>query len=90
MSHITAQQVAILFTVVLLIFGTRQLSRLLHGDDLTQLVRELKRRMPIFSAETTRGTEAEFIRDRLPRRLPAVLALIGVVVFATVAWWLSR
>jgi|SRR5688572_17691893 hypothetical protein len=48
------------------------------------------RRLPVYSAETVRGKEAEFIRERLPRKAPrarylALLLLIGVLV-----WWLTR
>jgi hypothetical protein len=44
------------------------------------------RRLPVFSAETIDGKEAEFIRDRLPRKEPLarfvlVLLLIGVFVW---------
>ena len=47
-------------------------------------------RMPVYSAETTSGKEAEFIRDRLPKRFPIVIVLGVVVLFGAVAWWPTR
>jgi hypothetical protein len=58
---------------------------------LQQLARELRSHLPVFSAETVRGREAEFIRDRVPHRLPQTLLLLvayGVLLIA--AWWLAR
>jgi hypothetical protein len=46
--------------------------------------------MPVYSAETTNGKEAEFIRDRLPRRFPTVIAVVLAVFLAAAAWWISR
>ena len=43
------------------------------------------RRLPVFSAETINGKEAEFIRERLPRkplaRFVVLLFLIGVFLY---------
>ena len=44
------------------------------------------RRLPVFSAETINGKEAEFIRERLPRKAPlarfvVLLFLIGVFLY---------
>ena len=43
------------------------------------------RRLPVFSAETINGKEAEFIRERLPRkplaRFVVILFLIGVFLW---------
>jgi hypothetical protein len=71
--------------------GAREAPRwvALEGE-LSQLVRELKRRIPVYSAETVQGREAEFIRDRLPKRAPIVLFVVALLVFTAVAWWLSR
>jgi len=90
MFDITLQQAAMLLTIVLLIFGSRHISRLMRGEEVSHLLGELKRHMPVYSAETTRGTEAEFIRDRLPKRSPLAVALIAVVLFGAVAWWMSH
>ncbi len=46
--------------------------------------------MPVYSAETIQGREAEFIRDRLPEQLPALLVLLAVLVVGAFAWWLTR
>jgi hypothetical protein len=55
-----------------------------------QLVRELGRCHPLYSAETTRGREAEFIRDRLPRKFPVAPLVVAAAIFCVVAWWLAR
>jgi hypothetical protein len=46
----------------------------------------------VFSAETVRGKQAEFIRERLPRRVPRMLPLMlgAFGVMLRVAWWLAR
>jgi hypothetical protein len=43
----------------------------------------------VFSAETTRHKEAEFIRDRLPKRPSWVLygLATGLAVFTVALWW---
>ena len=48
------------------------------------------RRLPVFSAETIRGKEAEFIRDRLPRRSPRALFVIALLIAGAFIWWLTR
>jgi len=49
---------------------------------------ELEAWLPVFSAETTRGTEAEFIRDRLPQRFPRWLIYLFLLgVLGTLLWW---
>lgn len=49
-------------------------------------------RLPVYSAETIHGKEAEFIRDRLPSKvaptLLIMLALLGLVL--ALFWWVSR
>jgi hypothetical protein len=50
-------------------------------------------RLPVFSAETIRGKEAEFLRDRLPRKTPRVgmvLALCALLVTGVLVWWYTR
>jgi Sec-independent protein translocase protein TatA len=85
-------QLLIILVIVLLIFGTRHLHGL--GGHADQLARELSdnvhRRMPVFSAETTQGKEAEFIRDRLPKHFPTALFVAALVLFAAAEWWLTR
>jgi hypothetical protein len=90
MSPIGLQQVAMFLVIALLIVGARRLQRLgFRGDDFARLSRELAHHLPVFSAQTVRGTEAEFIRDRLPKRVPTWLALVAVLLGA-LSWWLSR
>jgi hypothetical protein len=87
MKHIAPRELLIFLTVVVMILGKARLRRGRDGE-LRQLLRELKL-MPVFSAETVQGKEAEFIRDRLPHRFPFWLALAALLIFAAVAWWLN-
>ena len=59
-------------------------------DQLEHEFSDALRRMPVFSAETTRGKEAEFIRDRLPKRFPTALVGGLLLLFMAAAWWLTR
>jgi hypothetical protein len=57
-----------------------------------RLADELEVWLPVFSAETTHGKEAEFLRERLPRRVPrlgVVLAAALLLAGAAVSWWLG-
>jgi hypothetical protein len=47
-------------------------------------------RLPVFSAETTNGKEAEFIRERLPRKAPRALLALALLVFGVFVWWFTR
>lgn len=90
MNYIHFWRLLILAAIVLFVFGKHRWSR--HGfrsDNQSQLARELKRH-PVYSAETIQSREAEFIRDRLPKRVPTVLVLFAVLVLGAVAWWLNR
>ena len=76
---------------VLLHRAAHELTRFeLLERELSQLLHQLKRRMPVYSAETVQGKEAEFIRDALPKKAPIVLLVVALVVFSAVAWWFSR
>jgi Sec-independent protein translocase protein TatA len=90
--QMSLQQLLIILVIVVLIFGSRHTRGLRRNAD--QLARELsdavQRRMPVYSAETTRGKEAEFIRDRLPKRFPMVIFIALLVVSAAAAWWLTH
>jgi len=78
-------QLLMLFAIVVFLLSNRELLRC----SSEQLRHELSSRFFVFSAETTRGKEAEFISERLPRRLPKTLiALLALGVFCAVAWWL--
>src|SRR5688572_30828944 len=66
---------------------------------LDQLGNELDRRidrnrwlqrLPVFSAETIHGKEAEFIRDRLPRKAPRARFLLLLFLIGVFAWWFAR
>jgi hypothetical protein len=48
------------------------------------------RRLPVFSAQTIRGKEAEFIRDRLPRKAPRALYMVLLLLIGVLVWWLTR
>jgi hypothetical protein len=59
-------------------------------DALARLQAELRHSPPVYSAETIRHKEAEFIRDRLPERFPTTLVVALLVLGAAAAWWLTR
>jgi hypothetical protein len=68
-------------------------------DQLDQLGRELDRRidrdrwvrrLPVFSAQTVNGKEAEFIRDRLPRKAPRARFVVLLFLIGVFAWWFAR
>ena len=79
----------IILVIVALIFGTRRLKGINDDSLRSQLQQELGR-MPVYSVETTNGKEAEFIRDRTPKRFPTAIVLVVVVIFGAVVWWLTR
>jgi hypothetical protein len=86
MFDLSFPQVLLLIVIVWLVFASRSL-----WPHLRHLEHELLQRMPVFSAETTRHTEAEFIRDRLPRRIPWMLFALAALGAAgtVVLWWLG-
>jgi len=69
----------------------RQLERALRTQ-LGHLEHELRTCLPVFSAETLRGKEAEFIRERLPHKVPRLLLILlgAFVVTVAIAWWITR
>jgi hypothetical protein len=80
---VTLWQLLLITVVALLVFTQRN-----NGSYWRRLGAELGSWLPVFSAETTRGTEAEFIRDRLPQRFPKWLAyLFALGVLGTLLWW---
>jgi hypothetical protein len=83
------QQLLIIVAIVALIFGTRRLKGI-DDDSLQSQLRKELGRMPVYSAETTNGKEAEFIRERLPKRFSTAIVLVVVVVSGAVVWWLTR
>ena len=47
-------------------------------------------RLKVYSAETIHGKEAEFIRQRLPRKAPRARAVLLLLVVGVIVWWLTR
>jgi hypothetical protein len=73
----------IVLAMVILVFGTRRLQNL--SSDSKRLSRT-----PTYSAESTNGEEAEFIRDQLPRRIPTAVLVVCAAVLCAAVWWLTR
>jgi hypothetical protein len=92
MSHMTARMLAILLLIALIIVAGPYLRRLGGGIDegIARLNAELQHWLPVYSAETLRHKEAEYIRDRLPKRFPTALFAALLVLFAAAVWWLTR
>ena len=68
-------------------------------DHLEQLGIELDRhvdrnrwalRLKVYSAETIHGKEAEFIRQRLPRKAPRARYMLLLLFIGVLLWWLTR
>lgn len=51
---------------------------------------EISRIFPLFSAETSKGTEAEFIRDRLSEDFRFWVSVLAIVTLGGLALWLTR
>jgi Sec-independent protein translocase protein TatA len=93
MDGISITQVVLLVALALVVFaGRRFLGPYGRASDrmLSQLRDELMERKPVFSAETTKHREAEFIRERLPRRRPALIILLAIGVGLAVILLLMR
>src|SRR5262245_47306028 len=48
------------------------------------------RRLPVFSAETVRGKEAEFVRERLPRKAPRARFVVLLLLIGVFLWLFAR
>ena len=68
-------------------------------DHIEQLGLELDRRfdrnrlalrLKVYSAETIHGKEAEFIRERLPRKAPRARYVLLLLFIGVLVWWLTR
>jgi hypothetical protein len=68
-------------------------------DQIDQLSHELDRnvdrnrwalRLKVYSAETIHGKEAEFIRQRLPRKAPRARYMLLLLFIGVLLWWLTR
>ena len=68
MSHVAVQLLATLLLLLVAILASERLRDV--GETIESVSREIRdamqRHFPVHSTETTRGKEAEFIRDRLP------------------------
>ena len=69
------------------------------GGQLDQLGHELDRRidrnrwvrrLPVFSAETINSKEAEFIRERLPRKAPLARFVVLLFLMGVFLWLFAR
>jgi|SRR5688572_9452556 len=99
---VSETELVLLAVIVLLVFFSwRELPpsfwRQLRGQ-LDQLGHELDRRfdrnrwlrrLPVFSAETIHGKEAEFIRERLPRK-PLARFVVLLLLIGAFLWLLAR
>jgi hypothetical protein len=90
--------VAVLAWIIFTLREPPQFGRQLRAH-LDQLGHELDRRvdrnrwrlrLPVFSAETIRGKEAEFIRERLPRKAPYARFVVLLFLIGVFAWWFAR
>jgi hypothetical protein len=92
MAHLGTQLLATLLLIALLLVANRHLRELPGPADALKhaLRNEIERRLPVYSAETTHGKEAEFISDRLPKRFPTAIVVALFVLYAAAAWWLTR
>jgi|SRR5688572_1865619 len=92
----------LLAVIVFIIFSWREppssFWRQLRGQ-LDQLGFELDRRfdrnrwllrLPVFSAETIHGKEAEFIRERLPRKAPLARFVVLLLLMGVFLWLFAR
>ena len=86
MGQILFWQLLLLLVIAFLISAMRD-----KNSYWRRLANELETRQPVFSAETTRGTEAEFIRDRWPERFPRwLIALVTFGMLGALLWrWLG-
>lgn len=88
--------------IAFIIFGWREpppsFWRQLRGQ-LDQLGHELDhridhnrwvRRLPVFSAETIHSKEAEFIRERLPRKAPLARFVVLLFLIGAFLWLFAR
>lgn len=83
-------ELVLILTIVAMILGENRLKAMRDDPRWSRLQNELRKHMLVYSAETTSGKEAEFIRDRLPKRFQTVIVLVVIVVLGAVVWWLTR
>ena len=91
MPHVVVQVFAVLLLILLAILANERLREIDEVvESLARDLRDATHHFRLYSAETTRGTEAEFIWDRLPKRLPKSVLIAFVVLCAAATWWLAR
>jgi Sec-independent protein translocase protein TatA len=93
MDGISITQILLLVALALVVIaGRRFLGPYGRSTEqmLSQLRDELMERRPVYSAETTKHREAEFIRDRLRNRRSGLITLLAILVGGVVLWWLMR
>ena len=95
-------EIVLLAVIVFIIFSWREPPSSFWrqlGGQLDQLGNELDgridrnrwiRRRPVFSAETTHGKEAEFIRERLPRKAPLARFVVLLFLIGAFLWLFAR
>jgi hypothetical protein len=99
---VSSTELVLLAVIVLIIFTLREpppsFWRQIRGQ-LDQLGHELDRRidrnrwlrrLPVFSAETIDGKEAEFIRERLPRKVPLARFVVLLLLIGVFLWLFAR
>lgn len=98
MFSISLEHLVLMLVLIVLIFSFRpppSFWQRLHGD-LRRLDHELAhrypqwRRMPVFSAESIHHKEAEFIRDRMPRKVPYVRMGLVLLAIGVLLWWIAQ
>lgn len=67
-----------------------QLDQLGHELDLRIDRNRWVRRLPVFSAETIQSKEAEFIRERLPRKAPLARFVVLLFLIGVFLWLFAR
>jgi hypothetical protein len=83
MGSITLWQFLLLLAIcVIVLIGRR------NYWQFGQLRRELGDVFPVFSAETTKSTEAEFIREPLPGRVPVWVLIVATIAVCVMVLWL--
>ena len=95
-------EIVLLAVIAFIIFSWREPPASFWGQlrgQLDQLGYELDRRidrnrwlrrLPVFSAETVHGKEAEFIRERLPRKAPLARFVVLLFLVGAFLWLFAR
>jgi hypothetical protein len=83
MVSVSLWQTLLLLLICVIILGSRRYHR-----HFGQLRRELGDSFPVFSAETTRSTEAEFIREPPPGHVPVWVFVVAAIAVCVIVLWL--